>query len=152
MNCQKCGGKMVREKFYHEGDDFWGFRCVYCSEIIDEVILQNRKNFPDNKRIYESNQRRIASLKNSWMEKRNKEITARTLLMTDLIPNGVIQTGLSPLAPRAYWKRHRKASLSPLQESVERMDLDKGKLIQAPADHGRAAERIRRDNRMGWGG
>jgi hypothetical protein len=33
---------MVYEKFRDQTDDFSGWRCVACGEIIDEVILKNR--------------------------------------------------------------------------------------------------------------
>lgn len=33
---------MMHEKFYGLGDDFLGWRCVICGEIIDPVILENR--------------------------------------------------------------------------------------------------------------
>jgi hypothetical protein len=44
MKCQKCNGFMSYEKFYNTDleDNFLGFRCVHCGEIIDSVILRNR--------------------------------------------------------------------------------------------------------------
>jgi hypothetical protein len=42
MKCQRCGGIMVREEFYGLDDMFSGWRCIFCGEIIDPVILQNR--------------------------------------------------------------------------------------------------------------
>lgn len=42
MRCGKCNGMMVFEKFYSEEDYFFGWRCVRCGEIIDNVILENR--------------------------------------------------------------------------------------------------------------
>jgi len=43
MRCGKCGGLMVYEKFIgREIEDFSGWRCVICGEIVDEVILRNR--------------------------------------------------------------------------------------------------------------
>ena len=44
MRCGKCGGPMAHEKFYSpEAEDFFGWRCVTCGEIVDEVILKNQK-------------------------------------------------------------------------------------------------------------
>jgi hypothetical protein len=44
MECNKCGGFMVYERFLgQEADDFSGWRWVTCGEIVDEVILKNRK-------------------------------------------------------------------------------------------------------------
>jgi len=42
MKCYRCGGVMVYEKFYGNSDCFWGWRCIFCGEIIDQVILENR--------------------------------------------------------------------------------------------------------------
>jgi hypothetical protein len=33
---------MVYEKFYGSQEHFWGWRCIFCGEIIDPVILENR--------------------------------------------------------------------------------------------------------------
>jgi len=42
MKCHKCGGIMSYEKFYDKYDDYFGWRCIACGEIIDQVILDNR--------------------------------------------------------------------------------------------------------------
>lgn len=43
MECDRCGGFMVYERFLsQETDDFSGWRCVTCGDIVDEVILKNR--------------------------------------------------------------------------------------------------------------
>ena len=43
MKCSKCDGFMSYEKFYYWGlEDFSGWRCVVCGEIISEVVLENR--------------------------------------------------------------------------------------------------------------
>jgi hypothetical protein len=33
---------MVYEKFYGTQEQFFGWRCIQCGEIVDEVILENR--------------------------------------------------------------------------------------------------------------
>ena len=38
----RCGGAMIYEKFYGDCEHFFGWRCVVCGEIIDQVILENR--------------------------------------------------------------------------------------------------------------
>jgi len=43
MNCNRCSGMMTYEKFYGPHEQFLGWRCVYCGEIVDEVILENRQ-------------------------------------------------------------------------------------------------------------
>jgi len=44
MKCHRCGGAMVYEKFYGICEFFWGWRCIFCGEIVDQVILENRPN------------------------------------------------------------------------------------------------------------
>jgi len=34
---------MVYERFYGPGENFFGWRCIQCGEILDEVILENRQ-------------------------------------------------------------------------------------------------------------
>ncbi len=41
--CNRCGGIMVYEKIYFKTDHFWVWRCIYCGEHIDRVILENRQ-------------------------------------------------------------------------------------------------------------
>jgi hypothetical protein len=42
MKCHRCGGIMVYEKFSGACEDFFGWRCVLCGDIVDQVILENR--------------------------------------------------------------------------------------------------------------
>jgi len=42
MKCYRCGGTMVFEKFYGICEEFFGWRCIFCGEILDKVILENR--------------------------------------------------------------------------------------------------------------
>jgi hypothetical protein len=42
MKCRRCNGMMVFEKFYGDSEYFFGWRCVVCGEIVDQVILENR--------------------------------------------------------------------------------------------------------------
>ena len=43
MKCDRCGSVMVYEKFFGDQERFWGWRCIFCGEIIDDVILENRQ-------------------------------------------------------------------------------------------------------------
>jgi hypothetical protein len=43
MKCHRCGSIMVYERFYGSGENFSGWRCISCGEILDEVILENRQ-------------------------------------------------------------------------------------------------------------
>jgi len=52
MKCPKCGGEMNFEEFVNletEGGpwSYEGWRCVYCGEIVDPLILLNRKEARD---------------------------------------------------------------------------------------------------------
>ena len=42
MKCYRCHGEMVYEKFFGPHEHFWGWRCLFCGEIVDQVILENR--------------------------------------------------------------------------------------------------------------
>ena len=41
--CNRCGGMMIYEKIYYETGHFWAWKCVYCGEYIDQIILENRQ-------------------------------------------------------------------------------------------------------------
>jgi len=34
---------MIYEKIYHETNPLWVWKCIYCGDYIDEVILENRQ-------------------------------------------------------------------------------------------------------------
>jgi hypothetical protein len=36
---------MVYEQFFGNQEHFWGWRCIFCGEIIDDVIIENRQWF-----------------------------------------------------------------------------------------------------------
>ncbi len=42
MKCNRCGGFMTYERFCSPTEDFSGWKCIYCGEIVDEVISENR--------------------------------------------------------------------------------------------------------------
>ena len=44
MKCHRCNGIMFNERFYGLGEPFWGWRCVFCGEIFDPLILENRNH------------------------------------------------------------------------------------------------------------
>ncbi len=46
MNCHRCGSLMIHQDFYSADERFSGWRCIGCGEIVDEVILENRKWTP----------------------------------------------------------------------------------------------------------
>ncbi len=42
IECQRCKGWMIFEKFYGLNDAFFGWHCVMCGDVIDPVILLHR--------------------------------------------------------------------------------------------------------------
>ncbi len=42
MKCPRCRGAMSYEKFYSSHESFFGWRCINCGDIVDQVILENR--------------------------------------------------------------------------------------------------------------
>lgn len=44
MRCHRCGGMMIYEKFYGHHEFFFGWKCISCGEIVDNVILDNRQS------------------------------------------------------------------------------------------------------------
>ena len=43
MKCNRCGSAMVYERFYGPDEHFLGWRCILCGEIVDQLILENRR-------------------------------------------------------------------------------------------------------------
>lgn len=43
MKCDRCGNAMTHQKFYGFQETFVGWRCIICGEIIDDLILENRR-------------------------------------------------------------------------------------------------------------
>jgi hypothetical protein len=41
--CPRCRGTVVYDTFYYSHEQFWGWRCLICGEIVDPVILENRQ-------------------------------------------------------------------------------------------------------------
>ena len=44
MKCTRCNSAMNYQKFYNTQGYFWGWRCIFCGEVLDPVILENRKS------------------------------------------------------------------------------------------------------------
>jgi hypothetical protein len=34
---------MIYEKIYYKTEHFWVWKCIYCGEYIDQVVLENRQ-------------------------------------------------------------------------------------------------------------
>ena len=41
--CLRCNGAVTYEKFYGSQEQFWGWKCLLCGEIVDPVIIKNRQ-------------------------------------------------------------------------------------------------------------
>lgn len=41
--CLRCSGAMAYDKFYGRQEHFWGWKCLICGDIVDPVILENRR-------------------------------------------------------------------------------------------------------------
>jgi hypothetical protein len=44
MRCHRCESLMVYQKFYGPHEHFWGWRCIFCGDIIDQIVLENRSS------------------------------------------------------------------------------------------------------------
>ena len=44
MRCHRCESIMVYQKFYGPHEHFWGWRCICCGDIVDQIILENRNS------------------------------------------------------------------------------------------------------------
>lgn len=54
MKCPKCKGVMVYETFTNQDNLAWhydGWRCLYCGDVIDPVIMANKKASKNNNLI-----------------------------------------------------------------------------------------------------
>lgn len=45
MKCYRCGSGTFYEKFYGPHEHFCRWKCIYCGEVFDQVILENRDGF-----------------------------------------------------------------------------------------------------------
>jgi hypothetical protein len=43
VKCLRCRSSMFYDKFYGSQEQFWGWKCFICGEIVDPVILENRR-------------------------------------------------------------------------------------------------------------
>ena len=73
MTCQRCGGRMIFEKFYDVNNVFFGWHCVICGEILDAVILLHRLSQDADLRIPEEEQEVMLLLK-KYLHARPKDL------------------------------------------------------------------------------
>ncbi len=72
MTCQRCGGRMIFEKFYDVNNVFFGWHCVICGEILDAVILLHRLSQDADIHIPEEEQEVMLLLK-KFLNNKNKD-------------------------------------------------------------------------------
>jgi DNA-directed RNA polymerase subunit RPC12/RpoP len=41
--CLRCWGAVIYDKFYGSQEQFMGWKCLICGEIVDPVILESRQ-------------------------------------------------------------------------------------------------------------
>jgi hypothetical protein len=63
VRCQRCGGRMIFEKFYDVNNIFFGWHCVMCGEILDPVILLHRLSKDANLEIPEGEEQMMQLLR-----------------------------------------------------------------------------------------
>lgn len=73
MRCQRCGGRMIFEKFYDVNNVFFGWHCVICGEILDPVILLHRLSQDADLQIPEKEEE-VMHLVKKYLHSRSKEI------------------------------------------------------------------------------
>jgi hypothetical protein len=42
MTCFRCSNPMFYQKFYGTEEHYSGWKCIFCGEVLDQVILENR--------------------------------------------------------------------------------------------------------------
>jgi len=71
VRCQRCGGRMIVEKFYDVNNVFFGWHCVICGEILDAVILLHRLSQDAELRIPE-NENEVLNMLQKYLQNGNK--------------------------------------------------------------------------------
>jgi hypothetical protein len=71
IRCQRCGGRMIVEKFYDVNNVFWGWHCIICGEILDPVILLHRLSQDADLRIPED-ENEVLNMVKKYLQKGTK--------------------------------------------------------------------------------
>jgi len=77
LSCQRCGGRMIFEKFYDVSNIFFGWHCVICGEILDPVILLHRLSQNADLQIPEEEENVMLLLKKYLQAKPKKTVGAK---------------------------------------------------------------------------
>jgi hypothetical protein len=73
MTCNRCGGRMIFEKFYDVNNVFFGWHCVICGEILDAVILLHRLSQDADLQIPEE-EHEVMHLLKKYLNSKPKEL------------------------------------------------------------------------------
>jgi len=76
MHCQRCGGRMIFEKFYDVNNVFFGWHCVICGEILDPVILLHRLTQDADLRIPEEEEELMHMVK-KYLQMKPKDLKSK---------------------------------------------------------------------------
>jgi len=76
MHCQRCGGRMIFEKFYDVNNVFFGWHCVICGEILDPVILLHRLTQDADLRIPEEEEELMHMVK-KYLQMKPKDLKGK---------------------------------------------------------------------------
>jgi hypothetical protein len=77
IHCDRCGGRMIFEKFYDVNNIFFGWHCVICGEILDPVILLHRLSKNADIQIPEGEEKVMLLLKEYLQTKEQKDKEAK---------------------------------------------------------------------------
>ena len=78
IRCQRCGGRMIVEKFYDVNNVFFGWHCVICGEILDPVILLHRLSQDADLKIPE-NENEILDMVKKYLQKGDRVLKSRKM-------------------------------------------------------------------------
>ena len=73
LSCQRCGGRMIFEKFYDVNNIFFGWHCVMCGEILDPVILLHRLSQDADLQIPEGEEQVMQLLKKYFNQSQSRK-------------------------------------------------------------------------------
>lgn len=88
MQCQRCKGRMIFEKFYDVSNVFFGWHCVMCGEILDPVILLHRLSQDADLRIPEEEEEVMLLIK-KYLSEKPKNVKASQRGKGGRIPMGL---------------------------------------------------------------
>jgi hypothetical protein len=84
MKCYHCNGVMSYETFYSLQGIFSGWRCIFCGEILDRVVLENRRQsiYRRQKKMWTLSETTQEESANPFMRfEKNEEGDASLLMM-----------------------------------------------------------------------